>query len=188
MGTLNFAGGASLSGSGSNLQSTSGLDFGSASWVDAPPGTIIQTVWGGLTAQNAANLITITSSSATEVDTDLRVTITPKRSNSVMLVSWSSTVRSNTSTNGSIYPRVSTDGGSTWNNNFVYYTGGSFQEMFRNANAGTMWQSLSLDYIDNTTTGTTQRIYSLFSVISNGTLYIGDNGLSARIVVQEIAQ
>jgi len=41
MGTLNFAGGASLSGSGSNLQSSSGLNF-SGSWVDAPAGTVIQ--------------------------------------------------------------------------------------------------------------------------------------------------
>ena len=41
MGTLNFAGGASLSGSGSNLVTTSGLNFG-GSWVDAPVGTIIK--------------------------------------------------------------------------------------------------------------------------------------------------
>ena len=38
MGTLNFAGGAALSGSGTNLTSASGLDF--YSWVDAPVGTI----------------------------------------------------------------------------------------------------------------------------------------------------
>jgi len=41
MGTLNFAGGASLSGSGSNLTSSSGLNLG-GSWVDAPVGTIIK--------------------------------------------------------------------------------------------------------------------------------------------------
>ena len=52
MGTLNFAGGASLSGSGSNLQTTSGLDFG-GSWVDAPPGTVIQTVYATTTTEEA---------------------------------------------------------------------------------------------------------------------------------------
>ena len=41
MGTLNFAGGASLSGSGSNLTSSSGLNLG-GNWVDAPVGTIIK--------------------------------------------------------------------------------------------------------------------------------------------------
>ena len=41
MGTLNFAGGASLSGSGSNLVSDSGLDF-RGDWIDAPIGTIIK--------------------------------------------------------------------------------------------------------------------------------------------------
>ena len=78
MGTLNV----------SNVNATGNLNL-AGSWVDAPPGTIIQTVWGGLTASNDTNLITMTSSSATEVDTNLRVTITPKKSNSVMLVSWS---------------------------------------------------------------------------------------------------
>ena len=47
MGTLNFAGGASLSGSGSNLTSTSGVDFSGnlnfgGNWIDAPIGTIIK--------------------------------------------------------------------------------------------------------------------------------------------------
>ena len=41
MGTLNLSNGASLSGSGNNLRSTSGLDFG-GDWIDAPIGTIIQ--------------------------------------------------------------------------------------------------------------------------------------------------
>ena len=182
MGNLNLSSGVTLSGNGTAFGNSA------ASWSDAPPGTIIQTVWGGLTASNDTNLITMTSSSATEVDTNLRVTITPKKSNSVMLVSWSGTSRSNTSSNGSIVPYVSTDGGSNWNNNFVYYTGDSFQEMIRNDNASTMWHSFSLDFIDNVTTGTTQRIYSLFSVVSAGTLYIGDHGLSVRMIVQEIAQ
>lgn len=54
MGTLNFAGGASLSGSGTNLQSSSGLNF-SGSWVDAPPGTIIQVTQKDITSTASTN-------------------------------------------------------------------------------------------------------------------------------------
>lgn len=54
MGTLNFAGGASLSGSGSNLVSASGLNL-SGSWVDAPAGTIIQVIQKDITSTASTN-------------------------------------------------------------------------------------------------------------------------------------
>ena len=51
MGTLNFAGGAALSGSGTNLTTASGLDFGSAEWVNGAPGTILKVSYGEGTTQ-----------------------------------------------------------------------------------------------------------------------------------------
>ena len=61
MGTLNFASGASLSGSGSNLQSTSGLDFG-GSWVDAPIGT--QVKYGAYYTGHGVGARTVTASTS----------------------------------------------------------------------------------------------------------------------------
>ena len=63
MGTLNFAGGAALSGSGTNLQSASGLDF-RGSWVDAPVGTIIKTGHWSTGYGTASGLITAVTSFA----------------------------------------------------------------------------------------------------------------------------
>ena len=61
MGTLNFASGASLSSSGSNLQSTSGLDFG-GSWVDAPIGT--QVKYGAYYTGHGVGARTVTASTS----------------------------------------------------------------------------------------------------------------------------
>ena len=61
MGTLNFAGGASLSGSGSNLTSTSGLDFG-GDWIHAPIGTIIKR--GSYNTGHGVNARTTTASTS----------------------------------------------------------------------------------------------------------------------------
>ena len=61
MGTLNFAGGASLSGSGTNLTTESNLDFG-GSWTDAPIGTIIKR--GSHNTGYGANARTTTTSTS----------------------------------------------------------------------------------------------------------------------------
>ena len=63
MGTLNFAGGAALSGNGTNLTSTSGLDFG-GNWTDAPIGTIIKTGHWSTGYGTASGLITAVTSLA----------------------------------------------------------------------------------------------------------------------------
>ena len=69
MGTLNFAGGASLSGSGSNLTSTSGVDFSGnlnfgGNWTDAPVGTTIKTGHWSTGYGTASGLITSSGSLA----------------------------------------------------------------------------------------------------------------------------
>ena len=81
MGTLNFAGGAALSGSGTNLTSASGLDF-RGSWVDAPPGTVIQ--MASASAGPARQTIT---SGTPVVITGLSVDFTPRKSDSKILIS-----------------------------------------------------------------------------------------------------
>ena len=85
MGTLNFSGGASLSGSGSNLVSASGLSFGSATWTDAPPGTIVQVVnyqdVGGYSS--GGSLLNSSSTSFADV---MSKAITTKVANSNILV------------------------------------------------------------------------------------------------------
>ena len=88
MGTLNFAGGASLSGSGSNLVSASGLNL-SGSWVDAPAGTIIQVITS-LTAGKQSTSSTTYTTLATSSD------ITTTVLNSKILVSITCTYGNDT--------------------------------------------------------------------------------------------
>ena len=84
MGTLNFAGGASLSGSGSNLQSSSGLNL-SGSWVDAPSGTIVQVVQF-LDAGGYSSGSSLLSTSTTSFADIMSKSITTKVANSYILV------------------------------------------------------------------------------------------------------
>jgi len=79
MGTLNFAGGASLSGSGSNLVSASGLNL-SGNWIDAPAGTVIQ-------MQTAVyNTDTTVTVGATESATLINLSFTPRLATSKLYI------------------------------------------------------------------------------------------------------
>ena len=184
MGTLNFASGASLSGSGSNLQSTSGLDFG-GSWVDAPPGTIIQTVYS---QSSMSSRMSTSSSSHTEIHSPMRTSITLKKSTSVVMVTYTIGWRQDgASAFAWILPKVSTDSGSNFSF-FTDYTGASNNEMFRNsANDGYTFDTNSISFIDWNTTATT-RMYSLFISVGSGTMYIGDNQPRSNMILHEIAQ
>jgi len=84
MGTLNFAGGASLSGSGSNLQSSSGLNL-SGSWVDAPSGTIVQVVQFLDNGSYSSGSSLLNTSTSTFQDV-MSKSITTKVANSYILV------------------------------------------------------------------------------------------------------
>ena len=184
MGTLNFAGGASLSGSGSNLQSTSGLDF-DGSWVDAPPGTIIQTVYS---QSNMSSRIQTNSTTPTEIHSQIRTSITLKKSTSKVLITYTVGWRQDGASGYAyILPQVSTDGGSNFSI-FTDYTGANANEMLRNSPNDTYtFDTNSLSFVDWNTTATT-RMYSIFVRVGSGTIFIGDNQPRTNLILHEIAQ
>ena len=172
MGTLNFAGGASLSGSGSNLQSTSGLDFG-GSWVDAPAGTVIQTLTTTVTTEVAT--------SSTSYQDFISLTWTPKLTNSHKIIT--------------VEPiRLILLGYAGVEGNFRISDGTNVTVRYRlyNGNSETMYMSpiLRWYWTQSHTAGTSVTFTAQCrnGSAGNGTVIWGDSGGTARIIIQEIAQ
>ena len=98
-------GGATLSGSGANLVSTSPLDL-SGNWVDAPAGTIIQYV------EVAQSVISprFSTSSTSYTATDYLVDFTCKKSNSLVVIQGALSCSTQGAVNGYNYFRCYQDG------------------------------------------------------------------------------
>ena len=101
-------GGATLSGSGANLVSTSPLDL-SGNWVDAPAGTIIQYVEVAQSVISPRFSTTSTSYTAT----DYLVDFTCKKSNSLVVIQGSLSNSTQNANNGYAYFRCYQDGTAT---------------------------------------------------------------------------
>ena len=86
MGILNLSGDVALSGNGTAFGNSA------ASWSDAPPGTIIQTVFGTTSAE-------VQSTTTSYAAIGLNATITPNRSDSKILILASIQLRIFTDTN-----------------------------------------------------------------------------------------
>ena len=101
-------GGATLSGSGANLVSTSPLDL-SGNWVDAPAGTIIQYV------EVAQSVISprFSTSSTSYTATNYLVDFTCKKSNSLVVIQGSLSNSTLYANNGYAYFRCYQDGTAT---------------------------------------------------------------------------
>jgi len=161
------------------------LDYAQVPYDKMPAGSVIQTAYSQSTMSAR---ITYTSSTPTEIHSSLRVPISLRRPNSVVLVTALTGWRQD-GTNGIAYilPQVSTDGGSSFSV-FNDYTGASNNEMFRNhSSISYNFDTNTLSFIDWNTSGT-DRIYSMFVRVGAGTMYIGDNQPRTNLIVQEIAQ
>ena len=101
-------GGATLSGSGANLVSTSPLDL-SGNWVDAPAGTIIQYV------EVAQSVISprFSTSSTSYTATNYLVDFTCKKSNSLVVIQGALSNSTQNANNGYAYFRCYQDGTAT---------------------------------------------------------------------------
>ena len=161
------------------------LDYAQVPYDKMPAGSIIQTAYSQSTMSARA---TFNSSTPTELHTSLRVPISLRKPNSVVLVTamigWR---QDGTNAISYILPQVSTDGGSNFNL-FSDYTGASNNEMFRNhSSISYNFDSQAISFID-WNTSETDRIYSMFVQVTAGTMYIGDNQPRTNLIVQEIAQ
>jgi hypothetical protein len=179
MGTLNLSSGVALSATGTAFGNSA------ASWSDAPPGTIIQTVYSG---SSMSSRDSFTSSTPSEIHTSLRTSITLRKSNSVVLVTYTIGWRlDGNSSLAYILPQVSTDSGSSFSL-FTDYTGANNTEMFRNdANDTYSFDTQTVSFIDWNTTAAS-RMYSLFCRVGAGTMYVGDNQPRPNMILHEIAQ
>ena len=179
MGTLNLSSGVSLSATGTAFGNSA------ASWSDAPPGTIIQTVYS---QSSMSSRDSFTSSTPSEIHTSHRTSITLRKSNSVVLVTYTVCWRQDgNSALAYILPQVSTDSGSSFSL-FTDYTGADNNEMFRNDTGDTFsFDTQTISFIDWNTTAAS-RMYSLFCRVGTGTMYIGDNQPRPNMILHEIAQ
>ena len=161
------------------------LDYAEVPHDKMPGGSIIQTAYSRSTVSTR---LSFTTTTPTEIHSSLRVPISLRRPNSVVLVTALIGLRHD---GGGAYsyilPQVSTDGGSSFSL-FNDYTGVSSNEMIRNdANDSYQFDTQTISFIDWNTSAT-DRIYSLFVREQGGTMYIGDNQPRTNLIVQEIAQ
>ena len=176
MGTLNFAGGASLSGSGSNLVSASGLNL-SGSWVDAPAGTIIQVITGTIAETNIAQNTTATVLNNAQ--------FTPKTSNSILLfnICWNNVTGTPSVSNVARY-YFGTD--STYSNNTNIAT---YNMNVRGSGATDIIQTSHI--LRGITTSNTSLNYFTIRITeasNSSQMVISRHSSSSEYVIMEIAQ
>ena len=151
-------GGATLSGSGVNLVSTSPLDL-SGNWVDAPAGTIIQYV------EVAQSVIStrFNTSSTSYTATDYLVDFTCKKSNSLVVIQGALSNSTQNANNGYAYFRCYQDGVS----NDLYEAG-------HGSGNTSDWQQTPFKYVFFPG-DTNSHQYKIYARSSSGskTLYVG---------------
>ena len=170
-------GGAVFSGNASGL-------------TDAPAGTIIQTVIG-TNGESSGSPIQITSTdidNPTILDSNCKVTITPRQSNSKICITWTSQVRIGPVVEGyvGIYYSANSDMSSP---SLVEKKRGSvITETYRNNDGSlSLWQTWSRVAWDETISNTNTRYYNVGGWAASGNIYYGDNGVALQIMAQEIA-
>ena len=153
-------------------------------------GNILQTVVGtnGYSTNSTVDL-TGSVTSPTFLDSNCKVTITPKRSNSKILLTWSAQIRKNASTYGhvGVYYSPNSDMSSP---TAVEKGAGpnTLTETFRSADSSAaQWSSWSRIAWDETISNTNTRYYNVGGYAGGGNLYYGDNGVALQIMAQEIS-
>ena len=140
-----------------------------------------------------------TSASWTEVDSSIRVSLTPTKANNLILVHMSCHVQMNEISQISVLPTFSTNAGTTFQSmvaekdsggglaaSSVISTGGSMNEHFRSLSGNGIWAPHTIHAII-TASSTTEHLFSTHAYVTAGSMNIGDNGNEHRITVMEIA-
>ena len=164
------------------IEGSGAANFGSS-------GNIIQTVIGtnGESSSSSVNL-TGSISSPTFLDSNCKVTITPKRSNSKILLTWSAQIRQNPSTMGFVGVYYSSSSNMSSPTPVEKYRGSNYNESFRNNDTSYhMWESWSRISWDETITNTNTRYYNVGGYAQAGNIYYGDHQVALQLMAQEIA-
>ena len=155
-------------------------------------GNIIQTVVGTNGENSGSVTITSSTSSApTFLDSNCKVTITPKRSNSKILLTWTAHIRLNPSTMAYFGVYYSANSNMSSPTIVEKARGGSLNETYRtvdNSNYNNyIFEAWSRISWDETISDTNVRYYNVGAYKSAGDCYYGDNGTALQLMAQEIA-
>ena len=153
-------------------------------------GQIIQTVIGA-NGGGSGSSIAVTSSSASSpmfLDSNCIVTITPKRSDSKILLTWSAQIRLNPSSMCYFGVYYSSNSNMSSPSFVEQYRGAYFNETYRTVNSSHyMFQAWSRVAWDETITNTNTRYYNVGAYKSAGDAYYGDHGTALQLMAQEVA-
>ena len=153
-------------------------------------GQIIQTVIGA-NGGGSGSSIAVTSSSASSpmfLDSSCKVTITPKRSDSKILLTWSAQIRLNPSSMCYFGVYYSSNSNMSSPSFVEQYKGSYFNETYRTVNSSHyMFQAWSRVAWDETITNTNTRYYNVGAYKSAGDAYYGDHGTALQLMAQEVA-
>ena len=153
-------------------------------------GQVIQTVFGTNCEAVGSSSVNISGSvsSPTFFDSNGKVTITPKRSNSKIMLTWTAQVRVNNGSYGYVGVFYSSSSNMSSPTPVEKYRGNSLNESYRTV------QSDSYDFSvvtnaawDETITNTNTRYYNVGGYATSGNIYYGDHGTALQLIAQEIA-
>ena len=152
-------------------------------------GQVIQTVFG-TNGQSSGSSVDISGSvsSPTFFDSNCKVTITPKRSNSKIMLTWTAQVRLNPATYGYVGVFYSSSSNMSSPTPVEKYRGGSLNESYRIVRDDNYDFSVVSNVAwDETITNTNTRYYNVAGYATAGNIYYGDHGTALQLIAQEIA-
>ena len=153
-----------------------------------PAGTIIQTVIASAPQGGSSLQLSGSITSPTFLHSDAKVTITPQRSNSKILLTWAAQIRLNPSSNGFCGVFYSANSNMSSPSVVEKYRSGNINESYRTVTSSHyMFQSWSRTCVDETISNTNTRYYNVGGYSTGGTFYHGDNGVTCTLIAQEIA-
>ena len=158
--------------------------------TDAPAGTILQTVIG-TNGETSNNLVDLTGSlsSPTFLDSNCKITITPKRSNSKILLTWSAGIRLDPGSNGFFGVYYSPNSNMSSPTVVDLKKGSSLGETYRNNDSGGnshQFYAWSRVVYDLTVSNTNIRYYNVGAYVGSGGMQYGDNQSALYLIAQEI--
>ena len=153
-------------------------------------GNILQTVVGtnGYSTNSTVDL-TGSVTSPTFLDSNCKVTITPKRSNSKILLTWSAQIRVANSSKGfvGVYYSPNSNMSSPTVVDKSHGSNNNLNESYRNNGSHNHWSSWGRMVWDETISNTNTRYYNVGGWAYGGQVYYGDNGVALQLMAQEIA-
>ena len=163
------------------VEGSGAANFGSS-------GNIIQTVIASAPQGGSSIGLSGSITNPTFLHSDAKVTITPQRSNSKILLTWAAQIRLNPSSYGFVGVFYSANSNMSSPSVVEKYRSGNINETYRTVDSSHyMFQSWSRSCVDETVSNTNTRYYNVGGYAAGGGMEHGDNGVTCTLIAQEIA-